>query len=296
MCEFGKWLKSCFKSSSVLWLGSDLELLSGTTDTTNRHNFIVIYLASSSVPGSLWWKDLPVTLGNCLSLSEHARCQRVPSVVSVITAVAGAISSKPPASTGNADLLWRAGNSVHVYECCRLLIAVHRTGSCRGSCTHAVTLLCSLFVSNTQTRRHCQTSCFSTEDAISPTKGDFIALDCRQGNLWGSRTQPFLSLSTLRSRRAIEHGLINFSSNTEFFPFMFMLVLQLYLLSYDTSIFFIKICKEFQKRNTYKRHKLLVTHTRESSFSEGKGASEMSYNQIIKRVVTDTEREWFKDI
>lgn len=42
MCEFGKWLNSFFKASSVLWLGSDLELLSGITDTTTRCNIIVI--------------------------------------------------------------------------------------------------------------------------------------------------------------------------------------------------------------------------------------------------------------
>lgn len=141
LCEFGKWLNSYFKASSVLWLGSDLELLSGITDATTRCNFIVINLASSSVQGSLCWKGLPITLGKCLSFSEHARCQHVPSVLSVITAVAGAISSKPPASTWNA---WSAVKSWKLTLCHRLHIAAHGTGNCRRSCTHAVTLLCSL--------------------------------------------------------------------------------------------------------------------------------------------------------
>lgn len=180
LCEFGKWLNSFFKASSVLWLGSDLELLSGITDATTRCNFIVINLASSNVQGSLCWKGLPITLGKCLSFSEHARCQHVPSVLSVITAVAGAVSSKPPASTGNA---WPAVESWKLTPCHRLPTAAHGTGNCRRSCTRAVTLLCSLFVSKTQARRHCQTSCFSREDANSPTKGDFIVLGCRQGNL-----------------------------------------------------------------------------------------------------------------
>lgn len=139
------------------------------------------------------------------------------------------------------DLLWGAGNSL-CFD--RLHIAAHETGSCRSSWTPALILFWGLFLSKTETRGSCQMSYFSRKDTGSPT-GDFIALESRQGNLclWDSRAQPFLSLSPLRSRPAIQHGLINSSSNAEFPPPMLLLALQSYAIPYHISILFYKFCK-----------------------------------------------------
>lgn len=125
----------------------------------------------------------------------------------------GAACSKPAASTVNA---WPALKSQkHCFD--RLHVAAHKTGSCRSSCTLALIIFWGLFLSKTETPCIVRQAVFSRNEASSPTGGDFIALECRQGNLWlwGYRKQPFLLLLPLRSRPDIQHGLINFLSNAE---------------------------------------------------------------------------------
>lgn len=160
--------------------------------------------------------------GKCLWFSEHSWSQQVPSVSGVITA-----PSLLPVQQ-MLDLLWRAGN-ILCFD--RLHTAPRETGSCRSSCACAWILFECLFLSKTESHRCCQTSYFSRKDSSSPTEGDFIALECRQGHLWlcGFRMQSFLSLSPLRSRPAIQYGLINLLWNAEFPPTMLLLILQSYV-------------------------------------------------------------------
>lgn len=105
--------------------------------------------------------------------------------------------------------------------------------------------LWGLFLSKTETHRHCQTSYFSRKDLSPPTEGDFIAIKCRQDSCGGCAAPEHSPsyFSPLRAKPAQATWFNSHLVKHRLPPNHAPTVLQSYLLSYHIRCFFCQFCK-----------------------------------------------------